>query len=108
MIKDIKQVINKLVDMSQNGYLTVGYNNEIITLDFHFTEKLDLQDRNETFCLSYIDDSHAVPAQIIINKKEIMSAVYYETGEFEKLIFQPVIEIKLKDNSTLSFFEDVR
>lgn len=109
MITDFKKVIDKVVELSENGYLAVSYGNSLVSLEFKFTERLELDIQDDgTYRLWYVDESHACPSELRIKESDVLKVTYYEAGEFENLISQPVIEIFFKDGGIITCFEDVR
>jgi hypothetical protein len=109
MIKDISKVINKFVELSKNGYLTISYTNKLVSIDFHATEEFALEIRdNDTYRLYYFDELHACPFEIKLNKSDIKEATYYAESEFEKLPFGEVVILTFCDGSELHCFEDVK
>lgn len=108
MITDFKKVINKMVKMSENGWLALSYENPMISIEFKFPERLELNIRDGEYRLWHVDEVHAVPSEIRIKETDVEKSIYYEIGEFKQLESTEVIEIYLKDGGMITCFEDVR
>lgn len=109
MIKELNKVIDKLVDMSLDGYISASYTNKLIDISFKIGEKLELEVREEgTYRLYYFDDIHAAPFEIVFKLSDIKDATYFEVGEFSRCPFISVIVLTFIDDSEIHCFEDVR
>jgi hypothetical protein len=109
MITKLETVIDKMITLSEYGYLTASYENNLISLDIHILEKLTLDKRdNETYRLFYIDESHACPFEFRFKLSDVKDATYFAEGEFDKMPFGEIIVLNFNDGSVFNCFEDVR
>lgn len=113
MTNELRQVIDKIIELSKTTTLSAHYSNDVIKISFAITDELTLteQSSGDSFSIWFSVEGLATPTETNLKYSEIRSAEFITEEVMHKRSNgesnMAAMEIKLVDGSELTIFEDV-
>lgn len=108
MNTNFNKALERLIELSAQGGMTVTYTNSIVSLNFKVDDKFDLKVKNDIYEMSYTTETNASPTHISFNVSDIKSVEWYDYGEFKDCECIELIRFIFNDESVMDCYEDFR
>lgn len=113
MTNELKQALNKIVELSKTSTLCGQYNNGVIAISFMINDDLTITEQatGDSFSIWCNNESMSTPTEINLKYADIKSFEFITEAEMTKRsngeCNLSALEITIVDGSDLTIFEDV-